>query len=460
MSKSYIERKMSDREMAFWAKYAEKLVDTGVKGSIGEWYVRRAQEFVYQLNERKLRGLDSAYLDAYFQELGRKAELQDWQLLQSVCAVEILMCEMTGLSWCRAYDWDGQKAACREIGEYHPTRAREKMPEIDFSGRDEHTPLGEEALKSIERLKALVRTRGMAIRTEGTYEKWACRFAAFCHGRFPEDGRDIPVYMEYLAVVRQVAPATQAQALNALVFLYGQVLEIELGELGNYRRPKRKHRLPVVLSRSEVATLLRAMKGRQALMASLLYGAGLRLMECIRLRVKDIDFDNHYITVVDGKGGKDRHVPLPDQLVPQFRTHLEEIRRIFEADLKAGLEGVYLPEGLRRKFPNACREWGWQYVFPSTRLSEDPRTGIRRRHHIHENNLQKAVKAAAGNAQISKRVTCHALRHSFATHLLEGGADIRTVQELLGHSDVSTTMIYTHVMNRPGMSTRSPLDLL
>ena len=455
-----LKRKMSPKELDFWARYAEKLMEMGIKSPYSGWYVARAQEFVYQLNGRKLKAVDSAYLDRYFAELGRKAELQDWQLLQTVCAVEILMCEMTGLSWCRSYDWFGQKMACREIGEAHPTRARDVAPDIDFGGRSEHAELGKEALQTLERIKALTRTRGMSIRTEQTYVEWAQRFASFCDGRFPVTGEDIPVYMEYLALVRRVAPSTQAQALNALVFVYGQVLEIELGDFGNYRRPARKQRFPEVLSRSEVAALLGAMTGRQAIMAGLLYGAGLRLMECIRLRVKDIDFDNHYITVVEGKGGKDRRVPLPDQLVPKLREHLSEVRRIYEADLTAGLAGVYLPEGISRKVPNAGKEWAWQYVFPSTRISEDPRTGIRRRHHIHENNLQKAVKKSAAEVGISKRVGCHTLRHSFATHLLEGGADIRTVQELLGHSDVSTTMIYTHVMNRPGLTVRSPLDLL
>jgi len=460
MSGNEFKGKMSPQEQGFWARYAEKLLKTGVKSQCREWYVRRAQQFVYGLKGRKLKDLDSAYLDAYFAELGRKHGMPDWQLLQAVCAVEILMCEMTGFSWCGSYDWNGQKAACREIGEDHPTRAREVTPSIDFSGRSEVAELADEALQAIERLKGLVRTRGMSIRTEKAYVEWSRRFAGFCEGRFPAEGKNIPVYLEYLALVRRVAPSTQAQALNALVFLYGQVLGIELGDFGNYRRPARKQRLPVVLSRSEVAALLGAMTGRQALMAGLLYGAGLRLMECIRLRVKDIDFDNHYVTVVEGKGGKDRRVPLPDQLIPKLKKHLEELRRIHEADLREGIAGVYLPEGVGRKSPKAGKEWAWQYVFPSTRVSRDPRTGEHRRHHIHENNLQKSVKKAVAEAGIGKRVGCHTLRHSFATHLLEAGSDIRTVQELLGHSDVSTTMIYTHVLNRPGLSVRSPLDLL
>jgi integron integrase len=235
---------------------------------------------------------------------------------------------------------------------------------------------------------------------------------------------------------------------------------VELGDLGSYRRPVRKQRLPVVLSRPETESLLKELTGRNALMASLLYGAGMRLMECVRLRVKDIDFGNGYITVVDGKGGKDRRVPLPERIIPDLQTHLEKMKQQHDADLKAGFGEVFLPEGVARKYPQAGREWIWQYVFPAARISTDPRSGVQRRHHINENGLQKAIKEATLKAGIPKRVTCHTLRHSFATHLLAGGADIRTVQELLGHADVSTTMIYTHVLNRPGLAGRSPLDTL
>ena len=255
-----------------------------------------------------------------------------------------------------------------------------------------------------------------------------------------------------------VAASTQNQALNALVFLYKQVLGYELGELDGFVRAKRPKRLPVVLDRVEVRGLLDRLDGTQHLMVGLLYGTGMRLMECVRLRVQDLDFSYSQLVVRDGKGQKDRVVPLPQRLVPPLHEHLERVQALHRKDLDQGFGEVFLPDALARKWPNAPKEWGWQYVFPSGRLSVDPRSGKTRRHHLHENGLQKAVKAAAQKAEITKKVNCHCLRHSFATHLLESGYDIRTVQELLGHADVSTTMIYTHVLNRGGQGVLSPLD--
>ena len=455
-----MKREMSEKEQAFWGRYAEKLFKNRIKGHNAEWHMRRAQAFVYGLNGLKLSKVDSAYLDAHLDDLGRKVELKDWQLRQVVSALRILLVEMVRLDWPATYDWEGRLSACLDLAPSHPTLAREIPLDTSSRGRSERGDLDAGTLAQIERIKEVVRVRGMSIRTEKTYVDWAKRFAGYCGGCFPEDGLKVRDYLEYLALVRKVAPATQAQALNALVFLYGQVLEVELGDLGAYRRPVQKRRLPVVLSRAETSLLLKEMQSHYALMASLLYGAGMRLMECIRLRVKDMDFGNGYIMVVDGKGGKDRRVPFPERLVADFQRHLEKVKLQHEADLKAGYGAVFIPEALGRKYPNACREWGWQYVFPATRISTDPRTDVKRRHHINENGLQKAIKTAAAKAGISKRVTCHTLRHSFATHLLAGGADIRTVQELLGHADVSTTMIYTHVLNRPGLKSGSPLDLL
>ena len=243
-------------------------------------------------------------------------------------------------------------------------------------------------------------------------------------------------------------------------FFYSQALEQPLGVLGSFIRAKRPQRLPVVLTRGEVLRLLDQLEGTYRLMASLLYGTGMRLMECLRLRVKDVDFAYRQIVVRDGKGQKDRVTPLPDKLIEPLRAHLEQVKVLHEADLSQGNGEVFLPSALARKYPNAAREWGWQYVFPSGRLSVDPRSGAIRRHHLHENGLQKAVKQAATVARLTKPANCHALRHSFATHLLETGYDIRTVQELLGHSDVSTTMIYTHVLNRGGKGVVSPLDAI
>lgn len=233
-----------------------------------------------------------------------------------------------------------------------------------------------------------------------------------------------------------------------------------VGDLGEFVRAKRPRKLPVVLSRKEMSLLLARLNGIHYLMASLLYGTGMRLMECVRLRVQDIEFDLNMIVVRDGKGKKDRVVPLPQLLKRPLEVHLIEVRDLHRKDLENGFGEVFLPDALARKYPSAPREWGWQYVFPSSRLSVDPRSGSSRRHHLHENGLQKAIKRAAIDAAIPKKINCHALRHSFATHLLESGQDIRTIQELLGHADVSTTMIYTHVLNRGGPGVISPLDAL
>ncbi len=306
-----------------------------------------------------------------------------------------------------------------------------------------------------------IRRRGYSIRTEQVYEQWVCRYIAFCSSRAPRElgTAEVKSFLEHLAVQRKVAANTQNQALNALVFFYTQVLGRPLDGLDSLVRAKRPRRLPVVLTRGEARALLEQMEGIQRLMASLLYGTGMRLMECVRLRIQDIDFGYRQIVVRNAKGAKDRVVPLPEVLAADIREHLKKVRETFQADVERGLGEVFLPESLARKYPSAPREWRWQYVFPSARLSVDPRSGRVRRHHVHENGLQKEVGKAARGAGVAKKVNCHSLRHSFATHLLECGYDIRTVQELLGHADVSTTMIYTHVLNTPGMTVRSPLDL-
>jgi integron integrase len=270
---------------------------------------------------------------------------------------------------------------------------------------------------------------------------------------------EVGAFLTHLAVEGKVAASTQNQAKSALLFLYRQVLDCELPWLDNVERAKAPKRLPVVLTQTEVQALLTRLRGTHWLLASLLYGAGLRLMEGLRLRVKDVDFKRKEILVRDGKGFKDRVTMLPMALVEPLRAHLERVRELHRRDLAAGLGAVYLPYALERKYPNAACEWIWQYVFPSIKLAVDPRSGETRRHHVQDQALQRAVKQAVRDADLSKPATPHTLRHSFATHLLEGGYDIRTVQELLGHSDVSTTMIYTHVLNKGGRGVVSPLDL-
>jgi integron integrase len=269
----------------------------------------------------------------------------------------------------------------------------------------------------------------------------------------------IAAYLEHLAVKRNVAPSTQKQALNALVFMFRHVLKIPLEDHIDFARAKKPRRLPVVLSHGEIKCLLGGIDNElYHTMASLLYGAGLRLIECVRLRVCDVDFDYKQIMVRNGKGNKDRVVPLPDKLIAPLRQQLDKVTNLHDEDIQAGFGEVHLPYALALKYPNAAKELRWQYLFPSVKLSADPRTGKVMRHHIHENNLQKSIKRSADLSGLPKKVNCHALRHSFATHLLESGYDIRTVQELLGHADVSTTMIYTHVLNRGGRGVRSPLD--
>ena len=295
---------------------------------------------------------------------------------------------------------------------------------------------------------------GIAIKNTGR--------AHFSGERDPSDlgAPEVVRFLEHLAVERTVAVSTQNQALNALVFLYSQVLDRSLDDLGAFVRAPRPRRLPVVLARAQVRALLDAMSGTHQLMARLMYGTGMRLLECVRLRIKDIDFDYRQIVIRDAKGGKDRIVPLPDLLPEGLMTHLTRVRELFEEDRAQGFGEVFLPDALSRKFRGAARDWIWQYAFPSGRLSVDPRSAKTRRHHLHENGLQRAIKRAAHAAGLTKKVSSHALRHSFATHLLEAGYDIRTVQELLGHADVSTTMIYTHVLNRGGRGVKSPLDTL
>lgn len=317
-------------------------------------------------------------------------------------------------------------------------------------------------MKLLDQVRDVIRKKHYSIRTEQSYVNWIKQFIIFHKKRHPRDmgESEISQYLSYLATDKNVASSTQNQALNALVFLYKHVLRIDLGEFGHMERAKRPERVPTVMAKTEVGRVLAAMSGIYGLMAKLIYGSGLRLMECARLRVKDIDFERGQLIVRDGKGMKDRVTMLPEQLRPFLLEHLGRVKTIHEQDLRKGLGEVYLPFALERKYLSAGREWGWQYVFPSERLSEDPRGGKVRRHHIHESGLQRAVQKAARAAGLSKPISPHTFRHSFATHLLEAGYDIRTVQELLGHKSVSTTMIYTHVIQKGGMGVQSPLDAM
>jgi integron integrase len=318
-----------------------------------------------------------------------------------------------------------------------------------------------DARAAVEGLRAAIRIRHYSPRTEEVYLGWATRFFASTRGPLESLGdADISRFLSALAEQSHVSASTQNQAFNALLFLFKEVLKRDPGPLDGVVRAKKPQRLPVVLSKEEVGLVLGRMSGTPKLMASLLYGAGLRLLECCSLRVKDLDFDVNQIVVRAGKGDKDRRTMLPAFSRAALQAHLLKVRAQHEEDLSRGLGEVELPGALDRKYPNAPKEWAWQWVFPATSHYVDSTTGKRRRHHLHETVLQRAFKEARIKAELTKAAGCHALRHSFATHLLEDGYDIRTIQELLGHADVSTTMIYTHVLNRGGLGVRSPADRL
>ena len=316
------------------------------------------------------------------------------------------------------------------------------------------------APRLLDRLREAIRVRHYSRRTEKAYVGWVRRFVLFHDKRHPQEmGKaEVSAFLSHLANEGRVSASTQNQALSALLFLYAQVLNQDIGWLDELVRAKRCARVPVVLTREEVRAVLAQLEGTMHLMASLLYGAGLRLLECCRLRVKDVDLERGEIVVRDGKGARDRVTMLPVRLVPALAAQLERVRAQQARDLADGTGSVELPLALERKYPRAPYEIGWQWVFPATRFYMDPASGRRRRHHLHESVLQRAMRGAVQGARISKPASCHTLRHSFATHLLENGYDIRTIQELLGHRDVSTTMIYTHVLNRGGRGVRSPLD--
>lgn len=322
------------------------------------------------------------------------------------------------------------------------------------------TPAAPTPPKLLDQVRDKIRVKHYSIRTETQYVQWIRRFIYFHGKRHPRDmgATEVEAFLSHLATEGNVSASTQNQALSALLFLYREVLGIVLPWMDTMVRAKKPQRLPSVLTRAEVALVLERMEGTHGLMARLLYGTGMRLMECCRLRVKDIDFAQREILIREGKGAKDRVTRLPETLVAPLKEHLAKRRRLYDDDFAKGMAEVYLPDALARKYPKAETEWIWQYVFPSGSYSVDPRSGHERRHHIDEKLLQRAMKRAVGASGIAKFATPHTLRHSFATHLLEGGYDIRTVQELLGHSDVSTTMIYTHVLNKGGRGVVSPLD--
>jgi len=438
----------------FWEAYRACTEENRVQPDRSPFYVNWARDFANFLPEKPLKERSGKDIETFLADLGKRRGIADWQVRQAEHALRIL------------YEiflphYAPEKHTAVAPAGKHPVQ--ETIVKTD-GFRDRVIPGEMERRFSdlVEAVKTEVRSRHYSYRTETSYLDWVRRFIAF-HDYADPRGLDasasVKTYLDYLAVEREVAASTQNQALNALVFFYGQALRKPFGELEEFARAKRPRRLPEVMTRDEVQRLLSKMSGITGLMAGLMYGSGFRLMECVRLRVKDIDFARHQVMVRDGKGQKDRVTMLPERFAGPLQEHLVQVKAIYEQDLAQGTAGVYLWPALERKYLNAGKEWIWQYVFPAKSLSVDPRSGKVRRHHINETLIQKAVKEAARQAAINKKVSCHTLRHSFATHLLEAGYDIRTVQELLGHANVVTTMIYTHVLNRPGLSVKSPADI-
>lgn len=454
-----------DPASRFFANYLKLLRKHAIPEKQMRWYVKHVEGFIKAQNGRKIKTLSAADINDYFGVIGRQNRLSGWQFRQHIAAVKILYCDLLASAPGRDVDWQYWEDSARELEVEHPTVARQLTPEeLSYvKQRRGGGPLN--AVRSahhdiLVKFTTEVRRRGYSYRTEQTYEQWICRFLLFCGDRSFADNRaqSVKSFLEDLVIRKNISASTQNQALNALVFLYDKVLGEKLGELDDYARSKRPRNMPVVLTRAEITALLEHLDGTHRLLASLLSGTGMRLSEGLRLRVQDIDFGYQRIHVHQAKGKKDRFVPLPAKLVDTLHAQIDAVQQIHVKDLAAGYGEVVLPDALQHKYPNAGRDLKWQFLFPAGRLAVDPYGGAIRRHHLHESALQKAVQRAAAACGINKRVGCHTLRHSFATHLLEANYDIRTVQELLGHADVSTTMIYTHVLNRPGHGVLSPLD--
>jgi len=440
-----------------WTEYVKVLINEGIAEDRRPWYQRWCDQFRRHLRGRHFLDAEEKDVSDFLQKLANRAKMAQWKVEQAHEALELLLGKTLELEWVdqveipvpRHQDVDG------EIDYRWRAAASVELP----AGGDEGE-LPERYEKVVREMRVVLRRNGYALRTERTYLAWVERFLIYTRPKNREelDDTSIENYLNYLAVVRRINTNTQRQALNALVFFFRHVLKRQVGENLMIKPGSSRKKLPVVLSYDECLSLFDELKSDYQLVARLLYGSGLRIIECLRLRVKDIDFDRQMVQVNFGKGDKSRVTPLPESLVADCRDQLTRVRKVFEGDREKNTAGVFLPEPVRNRAPGYAQKFGWQYFFPAKKLSVDPKTGLVRRHHLHEKVVQREIKAAAVRAGIEKDVTAHALRHSFATHLLESGTDIRTLQELLGHADLSTTMIYTHVLNKPGLAVRSPLD--
>lgn len=446
---------------AFWDRYFLILSAFRIPERYHPWYQKHVEQFIAFQSEVRLLERSADQVESWLQFLCRTPQISVWQFRQKVDALRLLYGQMLKTNWSTSFDWDFWAFSAQPLGADHNTLAR-TYEMIDMNVTDPKNHLGKAFPELYRRFLAVIRIPEYSISTEKTYLGWINRFILYHTSRVPESLSETEVasFLEHLALQRKVSGATQAQALNALVFFFARVLESPLGDIGPFTRTNRPKRIPIVLDQPEVLRLLSQTTGMKSLMLRLMYGTGMRVTECVSVRILDLDFSYKQIVVRASKGNKDRVVPMPISLLASLKQQIHRIRVIHEKDLAAGFGSVFLPAALSRKFPKAEYELRWQYLFPSSRPGQDPRTGIIRRHHIHQTSVQKAIRKAAMDADIIKRVTSHTLRHSFATHLLESGADIRTVQELLGHNDVKTTMIYTHVLNKGGNAVNSPLDNL
>lgn len=445
-------------------KFIERIQNIPIKASAHAYYIRWAEEWTKALGHQS-----EDRSQAYFDALGRSTHLADWQFRQAVHAAQILANDVMHIAWAETFDWQGLSDQAHALKNSHRTLARETLTVSESSAElpslDEARSLDEEQdlETTIAVLRKMIRLGKLAIATEETYIGWNARYIRYCHRVLKQPAslagpEGASAYLKFLALERNVAPSTQKQALNALVFLLKRVFGIaefslDITRAREYRRP------PVVMTREEVRAVFAHLEEPWKLIALIMYGSGLRLMEAMRLRVKDIDFGQGTIAIHDGKGGKHRVVPLPKAIESRLNAYLVTQHNKHLQDLAAGAGEVHLPEAFLRRSASVARQWCWQWLFPSATLCAHPRSGQISRYHLHEGSMARQVRDAVRKASIPKRITCHTFRHSFATHLLESGTDIRTVQNLLGHSDVSTTMIYLHVMKRPGAGAPSPLDL-
>jgi len=460
----------------FAAKFKQSLINKGISEKARPYYHRYLAQWGRYLRIQKERraaeDFDENSFDhpsafkEWLSELGGIPDLQDFQIRQAADAVKMAHGDVLAEPWAAVADWASWVDAVI-FGRESPVSVSFDGPELVESLVTAARAKGMSACRAelIGQLVSRMREKHYAYRTEQTYREWIERFLLWSgsgNTGGDVDGRPdealAEAFLGDLAVRCGVAKATQKQAVNALSYFFKQVLGVSEPDFSKYVPAKLPQRVPVVLSKQEIAALLGATNGVTGLMIRLMYGTGMRLMECMRLRVKDVDFGNGLIIVRDGKGGKDRRTPLPVSLKGPLHDQLLEVRKVFDRDREAEVAGVWMPGALERKWPNASVSWEWFWLFPSRVLAVDPRAKVVRRHHAGGSAVQKAIKVSVGKAKIPKRVTCHVLRHSFATHLLEDGRDIRTVQELLGHSDVKTTEIYTHVMDKQAGGVTSPLD--